>query len=192
MRRKIGKVLPAAAGVLLLACGVTLARGKEQAPERTPEIAPEKLPSLAPGAVAPAFRLPDVLGTKYSFGEEGAKKPLLLAFFSVFCDPCRADLPILQKIQEKYGGDIDVAAVSLDGVPLKAVVAGFAKQEGYTFRVLLDEGDEKRMFQVADAYRVTEMPTLFLVDRGGKVTFAGMGRFTEETIEKAVQAVLKK
>ena len=192
MRRGIRKVLPVAAGVLLLACGLTLARGKEQAPERAPEIAPEKVPSLGPGAGAPAFRLPDVLGTKYSFGEEGGKKPLLLTFFSVFCDPCRADLLVLQKIQEKYGGNVDVAAVSLDGEPLKAVVAGFAKQEGYTFRVLLDEGDEKRMFKVADAYRVTEIPTLFLVDRGGKVTFAGMGRVAEETLEKAVQAVLKK
>jgi cytochrome c biogenesis protein CcmG/thiol:disulfide interchange protein DsbE len=192
MRRGIRKVLPIAAGVLLLACGLTLAWGEEQAPERAPGPSPEKVPSLAPGAVAPAFRLPDLSGTKYSFGEAGEKKPLLLAFFSVFCDPCYADLLVLQKIQEKHGGDVDVAAVSLDGEPLKAVVAGFAKQEGYTFRVLLDEEDGKRMFKVADAYRVTEMPTLFLVDRGGKVAFAGMGRFAEDTIEKAVQAVLKK
>jgi len=192
MKRGIRKALPVAAGVLLLACGLTLAHGKEQAPDRAPESAPEKIPSLAPGAVAPAFRLPDVLGTNFSFGEEGAKKPLLLVFFSVFCDPCRANFPVLQKIREKYGGDVDVAAVSLDGEPLKATVAGFARQEGYTFRVLLDELDEKRMFKVADAYRVTEIPTLFLVDRGGKVTFAGMGRVGEELLEKAVQAVLKK
>ncbi|MGZ8430041.1 MAG: TlpA family protein disulfide reductase [Candidatus Deferrimicrobiaceae bacterium] len=192
MRRGIRKALPVAAGVLLLACGLTLAHGKEQAPDRPPESAPEKIPSLGTGAAAPGFRLTDVLGAKYSYGEEGGRKPLLLIFFSFFCDPCRANLPVLQKIQDKYGGGVDVAAVSLDGEPLKAMVAGFAKQEGYTFRVLLDEGDEKRMFKVADAYRVTEIPTLFLVDRGGKVTFAGMGRVAEETLEKAVQAVLKK
>jgi peroxiredoxin len=192
MRRGIRKALPVAVGVLLLACGLTLAWGKEPVPDQAPGSAPGKVPSLAPGAAAPAFRLPDALGMKFSFGEEGGRKPLLLVFFSVFCDPCRANLPVLQKIQEKYGGDVDVAAVSLDGEPLRAMVAGFAKQEGYTFRVLLDEGDEKRRFKVADAYRVTEIPTLFLVDRGGKVTFAGTGRVAEETLEKAVQAVLKK
>lgn len=192
MRRGIRKALPVAAGILLLACGLTLARGEEPAPDRAPAGIPEKVPRLAPGAVAPAFRLADALGTKFSFGEEGGGKPLLLAFFSVFCDPCRADLPVLQRIQEKYGGDVDVAAVSLDGEPLKAMVEGFAKQEGYTFRVLLDEGDEKRMFKVADAYQVTEIPTWFLVDRGGKVALAGMGRFAEEKLEKAVQAVLRK
>ena len=192
MRRGIRKALPVAAGVLLLACGLTLAHGKEQAPDRAPESAPGKVRLRATGAASPCFRLTDVLGTIFSFSEEGGKKPLLLVFFSVFCDPCPADLSVLQKIQEKYGGDVDAAAVSLDGEPLKAIVAGFAKQEGYTFRVLLDEGDEKRMFKVADAYRVTEIPTLFLVDRGGKVAFAGMGRVAEETLEKAVQAVIKK
>src|SRR4030066_1957344 len=151
MRRGIRKAIPVAAGVLFLACGLTLAHGKEQAPDRAPESAPEKTPSLGPGAGAPAFRLPDVLGTIFSFSEEGGKKPLLLVFFSVFCDPCRADLIVLQKIQEKYGGDGDAAAVSRDGEPLKAIVAGFAKQEGYTFRALLDEGDEKRMFKGAAA-----------------------------------------
>src|SRR4030066_122037 len=169
MRRGIRKAIPVAAGVLFLACGLTLAHGKEQAPDRAPESAPEKTPSLGPGAGAPAFRLPDVLGTKFSFGEEGGKKPLLLVFFSLFCDPCRANLPVLQKIQEKFGGDVDVAAVSLDGEPLKAMVAGFARQEGYTFRVLLDELDEKRRFKVADAYRVTGVPPLFLVGGGGVV-----------------------
>src|SRR3972149_11324915 len=128
MRRGIRKAIPVAAGVLLLACGLTLAQGKEQAPDRAPESAPEKIPSLGPGAGAPAFRLPDVLGTKFSFGEEGGGKPLLLVFFSVFCDPCRANLPVLQKIQEKYGGDVDVAAGSLGGEPLQATTPGLAER----------------------------------------------------------------
>ena len=194
MRRGIRTVLSFAAGVFLLACGLALAEGKEAIPDRVPHAAaPEKVPVLGAGASAPAFRLADVLGANYSYGEEGRKKPLLLAFFSIFCDPCRADLLVLQKIQEKYGGsDVDVAAVSLDGEVLKATVAGFAKQEGYTFRVLLDRGDEKQMFKVADSYRVTEMPTVYLVDRGGRIAFAGTGRVGEDMLEKVVQAVLKK
>src|SRR4030065_283739 len=123
MRRGIRKALPVAVGVLLLACGLTLAWGKEPVPDQAPESAPGKVPSLAPGAAAPAFRLPDALGMKFSFGEAGG---------------------------------------------------------------------ERRRCKGADAYRVTEIPTLFLVDRGGKVTFAGTGRVAEETLEKAVQAVLQK
>ena len=194
MRRGIRAAFSFAAGVFLLAYGLALAQGKEAIPDRVPPAAaPGKVPLLEAGAAAPAFRLADVLGANYSYGEEGRKKPLLLAFFSIFCDPCRADLQVLQKIQEKYGGgNLDVAAVSLDGEVLKATVAGFAKQERYTFRVLLDGGDGKQMFPVADSYRVTEMPTVYLVDRGGRIAYAGTGRVGEDMLEKVVQAVLKK
>ena len=193
MRSGIRAAFPFATGVFLLACGLALAQGQEAIPDRVPPAAvPGKVPLLGAGAAAPAFRLADVLGANYSYGEKERKKPLLLAFFSIFCLPCRADLTVLQKIQEKYGGsDLEVAAVSLDGEVLKATVAGFAKQERYTFRVLLDGGDRKQVFPVADSYRVTEMPTVYLVDRGGRIAFAGTGRVGEDMIEKIVQAVLK-
>ena len=153
----------------------------------------EKAPLLGSGAAAPGFRLNDVDGARFSYGEEGRRKPLLLVFFSIFCDPCRVGLPIVQQIQDKYGdGSMDVAAVSLDGEALKATVAGFAKQEGYTFRVLIDEGDERKMFRVADSYRVTEMPAYFLVDRGGRIAFSRTGRLMEDDLFKAVQTALKR
>jgi thioredoxin-like negative regulator of GroEL len=95
-------------------------------------------------------------------------------------------------MQEKYGGGgLDVVAVSLDGEVLKTTVAGFARQEGYTFRVLLDQVSGERLYRVADAYRVTEIPTLYLVNRAGKVVFAGTGRVPEESLEKAVRAALR-
>src|SRR3990172_3463793 len=129
MRRGIRAAFSFATGVFLLAYGLALAQGKEAIPDRVPPAAaPGKVPLLEAGAAAPAFRLADVLGANYSYGEEGRKKPLLLAFFSIFCDPCRSDLQVLQKIQEKYGGgNLDVAAGSLDGGGLKGNVAGVAK-----------------------------------------------------------------
>ncbi|MGB3400076.1 MAG: hypothetical protein WBA34_07885, partial [Candidatus Deferrimicrobiaceae bacterium] len=77
-----------------------------------------------------------------------------------------------------------------DGEVLKSTIAGFAKQEGYAFRVILDEVTDRQVFRVADAYRVTEMPTLYFVNSVGRIAFAGTGRVAEDTIEKAVQAAL--
>jgi peroxiredoxin len=68
---------------------------------------------------------------------------------------------------------------------------GFVKQEGYTFRVLVDELDEKEQFKVADPYGVAGTPTLFIVDRAGKVALAKVGRIKEEELEKTIQSVLK-
>jgi hypothetical protein len=65
-------------------------------------------------------------------------------------------------------------------------------QDKYTFRVPIDELDGKEMFKVADPYGVGGTPTIYLVDRAGKVTLARIGRFKEEDLEKAIQSVLKK
>ena len=190
--RGTGTVLLLAAGVLLAGWGPALAQGKEGPPAGDAPGVTETAPLLAVGSAAPGFRLTDATGAPYSYGGKGRRKPLLIAFFSVFCEPCRARLPVLQRMQEKYGGrGLEVAAVSLDGEVLKTTVAGFAQQEGYTFRVLIDQVSGERLFSVADAYRVTKIPTIYLMNRAGKVAFAGPGRINEESLETAVRAALR-
>lgn len=190
MGRMVRTVLLFAAGVLLLVGGPVLGQEKETPPAGEETGVAERVPLLAAGAAAPVFRLAEVSGESYFYGGKGSGKPLLLAFFSVFCDPCRDELAVLQRIQERYGGRVAVAAISLDGEILQSTVAGFVKQEGYAFRVLLDEVTDRQVFRVADAYRVTEMPTLYFVNRVGGIVFAGTGRVAEDTIEKAVRAAL--
>lgn len=193
MGRKVRTVLLFAAGILLLVCVPVLGKGREASPAGEPPDAPEKVSLLAVGAAAPPFRLADAAGAAYSYGEDGSGKPHLLLFFSVFCDPCRAQLSILQRIQEKYSDSrLEVSAVTLDGAVMQSIVAGFAKQERYSFRVLIDEESGQQLFRVADAYRVTEMPTVYVVNGMGRISFAGTGRVPQETLEKAVRAALSK
>lgn len=201
MARWVRKAVPVAAGVLFLACGLAphLLAGAAAAQERPapppgpPAGSGETGGLLGTGTLAPAFRLPAAAGEDFSYGAKGSRNPLLLIFFSVFCDPCRAVLPVVQRIRERYGGrGLEVACVSLDGQPLANTVAGSVKQEGYTFRVLLDEVDENQRFRVADSYRVTEIPTLYLVDGEGRIAFGRAGRVREEELDKLLQAVLRK
>lgn len=192
MGRKVRTVLLFAAGYLLLVGGAVLAQEKVTPPERKEAGVAEKVPLLAVGDAAPAFRLAEVSGGEYFYGGKKSGKPLLLAFFSVFCDPCRDELAILQRIRERYGGRVEVVAVCLDGEILKSTVAGIAKQEGYSFRVLLDKVTDRQVFRVADGYRVTEMPTLYIVDGSGRIAFAGTGRVAEGTLDKAVQDAMAK
>jgi len=151
----------------------------------------EGIKMLEPGALAPDFRIKDTDGTVYDFREEKGKRPTLLVFWSIFCEPCRFEMPAIQKLHEKYKDSLQVVSIALDGDPLRTSITGFVKQEGYTFRVLVDELDEKEMFKVADPYGVAGTPTIFIVDRAGKVAIAKVGRFKEEEIEKAIQSVMK-
>jgi cytochrome c-type biogenesis protein len=152
----------------------------------------EGIKPLEAGAAAPDFTIKDTEGKAFNFGEEKGKAPSILVFWSIFCEPCRIEMPIVQRLHEKYRDALTVLAVALDGEPLKNSIVGFVKQEGYTFRVLIDELDEKEMFKVADPYGVGGTPTVYLVDRGGKIALAKIGRFKEEELEKAIQSVLKK
>ncbi|HYN74389.1 MAG TPA: TlpA disulfide reductase family protein [Candidatus Methanoperedens sp.] len=152
----------------------------------------EGIKPLEAGAAAPDFAIKDTEGKVFNFREEKGKAPALLVFWSIFCEPCRVEMPIIQRLHEKYPDALTVLAIALDGDPLKNSIVGFVKQEGYTFRVLIDELDEKEMFKVADPYGVGGTPTVCLVDRAGKVALSKVGKFKEEDLEKAIQSVLKK
>ena len=152
----------------------------------------EGIKPLEAGAAAPDFAVKDTEGKAFNFAEEKGKAPSILVFWSIFCEPCRVEMPIVQKLHEKYRDALTILAVALDGEPLKNSIVGFVKQEGYTFRVLIDELDGKEMFKVADPYGVGGTPTIYLVDPAGKVALAKVGRFKEEDLEKAIQSVLKK
>jgi peroxiredoxin len=191
---------PASARLLIgLLCWIACTPGSVLGEEKTmtplaggvPMI--EGIKMLEPGAVAPDFSIMDADGKPFRLADGKGKKTFLLVFCSIFCEPCSFELPAIQKMQVKFReAGLEVATIALDGEPLKNSIAGFIKQEGYTFRVLIDELDSREMFKAADPYGVAGTPTLFLLDREGKVAFARAGRLTEEELEKAIQAVLKK
>lgn len=183
-------ILAAAVTMVLLAAGAS-AEEKTMTPLSGGVPMIEGIKMLEVGALAPDFTIRDTAGVPYDFREEKGKRPSLLVFWSIFCEPCRFEMPAVQKLHEKYSGRLSVVSIALDGEPLKNSIVGFVKQEGYTFRVLVDELDEKEMFKVADPYGVAGTPTLYVVDRAGKIAMAKVGRIKEEELEKAIQSVLK-
>jgi len=151
-------------------------------------------PRLAePGMIAPDFTVLDVEGHPFRLSGEVSGKPVLLLFWSVFCDPSRAEMASLQRAHDKYAGrDLTVVAVAVDGEPLRKTIGGFARQEGYTFKVLVDELDATGVWKVADAYGVAATPTLLLLEKGGKVTLRKRGKIQEDELERAISSLLKK
>jgi len=174
--------------------GVALAQEKEKTVTPLSGGIPmiEGIKMLEVGAPAPDFSVKDTEGALFNLANEKGKKPVLLVFWSIFCEPCRLEMPIVQKAHDKYkDAGLVVLAVALDGEPLKNSIVGFVKQEGYTFRILIDELDAKEMFKVADPYGVAGTPTLYLVDKSGKVVLAKAGRLKEEELETAIQGAFK-
>ncbi len=190
---KSGMLLVAAATVLSVFGNVCIAEEKVMTPLGGGIPMIEGIKMLDLGSPAPDFTLKDTKGEAYHLADIKGKKPVVIVFWSIFCEPCRVEMPVIQKLADKNkAAGLEVISVVLDGEPLKSSIEGFIKQENYTVRTLIDELDAKEMFKVADPYGVGGTPTIYILDRAGNVSLARSGRIKEEELEKAIQSVLKK
>ncbi len=149
--------------------------------------------SLEVGLPAPDFTVKDLDGKTYVFSEERTKRAHLLVFWSIFCEPCREEMPIIQRIADEYraAGTVDVLAVNMDGEPFSDGIKGFMRQYKYSVRVILDELDPRgENFAIADPYQVAGTPVIYLVDAAGKVAGTHLGRIGEADLKVMVSRML--
>ncbi len=131
------------------------------------------------GQAAPEFSLKGTDGKIYSLEELRRKGPVLTAFFKISCPVCQFTFPFLQRLYERYGSD-DVTFLGISQDDAKAT-AGFAKQYGITFPIALDE--KEKGYAASNAYGLTNVPTIFLIDADGKVRISSMG-FVKNDLEQ--------
>ncbi len=122
------------------------------------------------GSVAPDFATQDLAGRTIRLSSL-AGKVVLLEFFATWCPPCRASIPSLVTLQNRYGDKgLTILAVSVDeGDNLPATLANFSKEQGINYTVLL--GNES----ISNAYQVSGIPVSFLIDKTGKINSTHVG-----------------
>ena len=123
------------------------------------------------GTPAPVFSLPVSGGGGLMAGlpPVGARGLTLVAFFKDTCPTCRLAFPLLERIHRKVGSAGGrVVGISQDG-PEGA--AAFATELGLTFPILIDGPD----YPVSRLYGLVAVPSLFLVDAGGRILVSGAG-----------------
>ncbi len=147
---------------------------------------------LAKGVEAPTFSVQDAEGQPYDFSLYRKEKAHIIGFWSIFCEPCRDEMPVIEQIYGEFKDKgVDVLAVNLDGEPFLTSIRGFLKQYNYSFRVLLDalDGDT---FKIADPYQVAGTPVLYLIDGQGQVFIGHLGRITAKDLRALVNGMLEK
>jgi peroxiredoxin len=132
--------------------------------------------NIMAGSLAPGFSLAGMDGKKHSLNSLMEPGPAVLAFFKVSCPVCQFTFPFLQRLYERFGGDeVSFAGLSQDGA---TVTEKFLKEYGVRFPVLLDEED----YRASNAYGLTSVPTIFLIDTSGTVKISSMG-FVKNDLE---------
>lgn len=149
--------------------------------------------SVKVGLPAPTFFLPAVDGSKFFLSEHLApqgKKTVVLDFFTTWCGPCKKELPLLDSLIKKYPKD-SVLLVLIDvGEKRDTVLANF-NPAAYFHPVLLDQFNA-----IGEKYGVKSFPSLFIIDNGGILRYAGVGFDEKKGLAEAKkvldQLVLKK
>lgn len=91
-------------------------------------------------------------------------KVVLIQYWATWCEPCKADMPLLKELRTKFK-DFEVVGVCLDSS--KADMAAFLKSNDPRWPQLFEEGGLDSRF--ANELGIQNLPTMILVDKQGKV-----------------------
>lgn len=107
--------------------------------------------------------------------------PVLLAFFKSSCPVCQMTLPFLERIYRgRTPGSLDIYGVSQDDAP---TTAEFGAEFGLHFPMLLDT--EESGYPASNAYGLSHVPSLFLVESNGTIAWSLEGFVKRELLEMA-------
>jgi thiol-disulfide isomerase/thioredoxin len=141
--------------------------------------------SLITAALLIALALPAGEGTVDLTSHRG--RIVLLNFWASWCEPCRKELPGLERIHRQYGGrGLTTLGVSIDDAEERDAARRLVKQLGLSFPIRLD-GTTDEMFALGLA---TSIPATAIFDRDGRRVFRIIGEAKEADIVARVEWLL--
>lgn len=116
----------------------------------------------AQGDLFPVVPLPDLQDKLLPVLSPGI--PNVINFWASWCQPCRAEMPALQKLSESYGqAELRVIGVAVDDD--RDLVREFLLKHAIGFTQLIDR--DRKLSK--DLLNITAIPVTYLVGRDGKI-----------------------
>ena len=146
-------------------------RATATAEVQTASYAQQVVSAAVVGQPAPAFSLPDgVSSTQTTLGTLGAtKKATVVMFVSTRCPVSNTYNERMVSLAKKYAPQgVAFVGIDSDQNEPRAEIAGFTKQQGFPFPVLVDAGNK-----VSDAYNAHVTPETYVIDGRGVLVYHG-------------------
>ena len=105
-------------------------------------------------------------------------KVTLVNFWATWCGPCKAEIPDLIKLQQRYPDHLQVIGVSTDEGP-RQVVEDFAIEYGINYPIVMATPELHQAFP-----GVMALPTSFVVDADGRVVQTHIGLINPGVLEQ--------
>lgn len=127
--------------------------------------------ALASGVHAPEIKLSFLDGKKFSLQDALKQGPAVVAFFKVSCPVCQFTFPYLERLFQNQGKSGKIAFVGVSQDTAQDTLA-YNREFGVTFPVLLDE---KGKYPASNAYKLTNVPSIFLISTDGDIEMSILG-----------------
>jgi thiol-disulfide isomerase/thioredoxin len=136
--------------------------------------------ALKPGSLVPDFKLNDLNGKAFKSSQLKGSV-VLLDLWATWCEPCIADIPMLNRLHEKFGSrGLKVVGIAVESGWVKDIKPHVAKL-GVKYPVLV--GTE----QIVEQYEMIGFPTTYLIGRDGKLVKKYLGTLPDQEKEKEME-----
>jgi thiol-disulfide isomerase/thioredoxin len=155
------------------------------APVSAADPAPQPLPHLATGTPAPDFTVERLVGGSLQLSSLRGRV-VVIDFWATWCPPCRAELPWLLKLaRSNEARGLFFIAMNQDEGAQRALAASFASELSGIDRFIALGGPV-----VGAPFHVDGLPTLYVIDRQGRVFASAEGRLTEAAVAGVIEQAL--
>ncbi|QKF82432.1 TlpA family protein disulfide reductase [Halarcobacter ebronensis] len=118
-------------------------------------------------------------------------KVILLNFFATWCPPCKAEIPHLIRLKDKYKDNFEIVALNMGEengtLSPQEKVNAFINDYMINYHV----SNSKENFKISDIMgNVRVIPTMFLFDTTGKIVQKYVGIVPEEMMETDIKKAL--
>jgi thiol-disulfide isomerase/thioredoxin len=131
---------------------------------------------------APDFKLTALDGKPITLATLQGKV-VLLNFWATWCGPCRAEIPDLVALQERYKGRLQIIGLNVDDE--EADIQKYVEETGINYPVAMTSNDVRIQFGGIPA-----LPTSFLLDTEGRVVQKHVGLWNPAVYETEIRALL--
>ena len=115
-----------------------------------------------------AITMKDLDGRTISSADFGGKV-VIVNYWATWCPPCRAEIPDLIALQNKYKNELLIIGVSDDDDP-PATVKTWAAAHNMNYPVVMSTPELRKTFA-----GVTALPTSFIIDRQSRIAMRHVG-----------------
>ncbi len=147
--------------------------------------APRLVENAQVGHPRPDFERPDLDGRLHRAADWNGKL-VLLNFWASWCGPCREEMPLLDRSQQRHAGKgLQVIGIAADSAE---ATQAYLSQFPVSYPILIDDpalgGDVSRDY----GNRMNVLPYSVLIGRDGRILAQRAGNFSETGLEQWLSA----